>query len=52
MFAGILSNARRCRGFLALIGVLALTGCVSVTHYDDDDGYYRCYGGRCYYHQD
>jgi hypothetical protein len=52
MVAGILSNSRRYGGLLALIGLLALTGCVSVTHYDDDDGYYRCHNGRCYYHND
>jgi hypothetical protein len=39
-------------GIVALLGLLALSGCVSVTRYDDDDGYYRCHGGRCYYNYD
>ena len=41
---------RQSAGLIALIGMLALTGCVSVTSYDDDDGYYRCRNGHCYYH--
>lgn len=44
-------NARRLlAGTVGLLGLLALSGCVSVTHYDDEDGYYHCYGSRCYYH--
>jgi len=44
-------NARRSlAGIVALLGLLALSGCISVTHYDNDDGYYRCHGGRCYYY--
>jgi hypothetical protein len=42
-------NGSRLVGVVALLSLLALSGCVSVTHYDDD-GYYRCHGGRCYYY--
>ena len=49
MFARTVNGRWMLAAALGLLG-LALSGCISVTHYDDDDGYYRCYGGRCYYH--
>ncbi len=39
-------------GVVALLGLSALSGCISVTRYDDDDGYCRCHGDRCYYYHD
>ncbi len=52
MSARTTNAPRLLAGVVALLGLLALSGCVSVTHYDDDDGYYRCHGGRCYYYYD
>jgi len=51
MLARIMNRPRMFAGAAALLGLVALSGCVSVTHYDDD-GYYRCHGGRCYYYDD
>jgi hypothetical protein len=52
MFGRTRSARSLLAGLAGLLGLLALSGCISVTHHDDDEGYYRCYGGRCYYHDD
>jgi len=46
-----MNGPRMFAGAVALLGLLVLSGCVSVTHYDDD-GYHRCHDGRCYYYDD
>ena len=51
MSARMTNAPRLLAGVVALLGLLALSGCISVTHYDDDR-YYRCHGGRCYYYHD
>ncbi len=51
MFAGCTNIARRTAGVVAVVGLLALTGCVAVSpHYYDDDGYYYCHRGHCHYY--